>query len=69
MPMAAFYRFVALAVACFEVVVGQVGFERDVSWHATVLQHSVTTSYNSVAATKGRNQSAVSACTAANESI
>lgn len=36
---------VAAPVACFEVVVGQVGFETDVSWHATVLQHSVTTSY------------------------
>ncbi len=43
--MAAFYRVVALAVACFEVVVGQVWLEMDGSWHAAVLQHSVTTSY------------------------
>jgi len=32
-------------VACSEVVGGQVRLEMEVSWHATVLQHSITTPY------------------------
>lgn len=43
--MAPLYRVAAGTVACFEVVDGQVGLELEVSWHATVLQHSFTTPY------------------------
>jgi len=44
-PMTPLYRVAAAAVAHFEVVVGKVRLKRDMSWHATVLQHSIATSY------------------------
>jgi hypothetical protein len=44
-PVAPLDGVVAAAVPRFEVVGGQVWLEMDVSWHAMVLQHSVTTAY------------------------
>lgn len=46
--MAPLDGIVAATVPRFGVVVGQVWSEMDVSWHATVLQHSVTTWYETL---------------------
>jgi hypothetical protein len=43
--MAALDRICCVAIAVPEFVVGQVGFEADVSWHAPVLQLHTATPY------------------------
>jgi hypothetical protein len=51
--MTALGRVVSAAIAVMEFVVGQVGFEADVSWHALVLQQHAATPYDS--AYRGKN--------------
>ena len=43
--MAALDRIMCAAIAVMEFVLGQVGFEADVSWHAPVLQLHTATPY------------------------
>jgi hypothetical protein len=45
--MAAFGRISGATIAVMEVVLGQMGFEADVSWHAPVLQLHAATAYYS----------------------
>lgn len=44
--MAALDRITCAAIAVMELVIGQVGFEMDVSWHDLVLQQYTATPYD-----------------------
>jgi hypothetical protein len=46
-PMAPLDWVAAAAVARFEVKAGEVRLKMEVSWHATVLQHSIATPHDS----------------------
>ena len=46
--MAALNRISCSAIALLEFVVGEVGFEVDVSWHASVLHLHAATPYHSM---------------------
>ena len=57
--MAALDRIIGSTIALLELVVGQVGFEVDASWHVPVLQLHAATPYDSVpAASAGTHASA-----------